>query len=236
MKAILVPVKDLRRAKQRLAPELSQAERTELAEAMFDDFCVSVAQVRCVDKIFMATNYEPAIERARALGWEVLRESSQESESASVDAASRICAGRGVISLARLPIDLPLIAPADIDEIFAAASGAPSAVIVPSRSGTGTNALLRTPPTLFASFFGPNSFPKHCREAERCGAQLTVLRNERLELDVDDWEDLQYLASRPDLPRATKRWLRRAGLLPAALAAAAPGYSHRPYTDGALEE
>jgi len=235
VKALLIPVKDLRKAKQRLAPTLSQPQRTALAEAMFDDFCASVAQIRCVDRIFVATNYEPAIERASAFGWDVLRETSQESESASVDAASRICAGHGITSLARLPIDLPLVTPADIEQLFVAARPAPSAVIVPSRSGTGTNALLRTPPTLFSSFFGPNSFPKHTREAERCGAELAVLRNERLELDVDDWDDLQVLALRPDLPSASRGWLAR-GLLPQALAASAAAYSLRAYPGDALEE
>ncbi len=236
MKAILIPVKNLRNAKQRLAPVLSQAERTALAAAMFDDFCASVAQIRCADQIFVATNYEPAIDRACELGWEVLRETSQESESASVDAASRICAARGVTSLARLPIDLPLVTPADIAQMFAAALAGPSTVIVPSRSGTGTNALLRTPPTLFPSFFGPNSFPKHSQAARRNGAQLIVLRNERLELDVDDWDDLQFLASKPDLPPATQAWLARAGLLPQSQPAAAATYSLRTYAGDSIEE
>jgi 2-phospho-L-lactate/phosphoenolpyruvate guanylyltransferase len=236
VKALLIPVKDLRNAKQRLAPVLSQSDRTGLAMAMFDDVCVSVAQVRCVDRIFVVTNFEPAIDRVIASGWEVIREISQESESASVDAASRICAARGVTSLARLPIDLPLITPDDIEQIFAAAHAAPSAVIVPSRSGTGTNALLRTPPTLFPSFFGTNSCPRHTREAQRCGANLTVLRNERLELDVDDWDDLQCLATRSDLPPATRKWLARAGLLPSVLAAAASPYSVRACAGDALEK
>lgn len=237
MKALLIPAKDLRNAKQRLAPVLSQPERTALAEAMFEDFCVGIARVRCVDRIFVVTNYDPAIERAIQLGWEVLRETSQESESASVDEASRICADRGVTSLARLPIDLPLVTASDVELLFAAALPAPSAAIVPSRSGTGTNALLRTPPTLFRSCFGPNSFPKHSHEAERSGAKLIVLRNERLELDVDDWDDLQVLASRSDLPPATRRWLARAGLLPSAIAAGASAPSLRAaYAGDAVEE
>jgi 2-phospho-L-lactate/phosphoenolpyruvate guanylyltransferase len=236
MKGLLIPVKDLRNAKQRLAPALPQSERTALAEAMFDDFCASVGRIHCVDQIFVITSYEPAIERAHALGWEVLRETSQESESASVDAASRICAERGITSLARVPIDLPLVTPADIEQIFAAAWPAPSAVIVPSRSGTGTNALLRTPPALFPSRFGPNSFPKHSREAEQCGAELAVLRNEHLELDVDDWDDLQLLASRSDLPPATRGWLRSAGLLPSAIAAGASAYLICTNLGDAIEE
>ena len=236
MKALLIPVKDLRNAKQRLAAELSQADRTALAEAMFDDFCASVAQIRSVDCIFMITNYDPAIDRASSLGWKVLRETTQESESASVDAASRICAERGVTFLARVPIDLPLVTAQDIEQIFVAARQGPSAVIVPSRSGKGTNALLRTPPPLFPSRFGPNSFSKHTREAELAGAELIVLRNEHLELDVDDWDDLQVLAMRSDLPPATRNWMARAGLLPSALAASASASAVRTNSGGAREE
>jgi 2-phospho-L-lactate guanylyltransferase len=212
MKALLIPVKDLTRAKQRLAPWLSQADRTALAEAMFEDFCAAATKARAMDRVFLISSFEPAIQRAEHYGWEILRETSQESESASVVAASRICAGRGVTSLARVPIDLPLITAADIDLIFAHIRSAPSAVIVPSRSGTGTNTLLRTPPALFRSHFGPNSFPKHLRETEKLGAECVILRNERLELDVDDWDDLEMLAARPDVSGATKRWLDRAGL------------------------
>ncbi|MGB9403892.1 MAG: 2-phospho-L-lactate guanylyltransferase [Candidatus Acidiferrales bacterium] len=212
MKALLIPVKDLTKAKQRLAPWFSQSDRTAIAEAMFDDFCAAVEPARGMDRIFLISSYEPAIERARHFGWEVLRENSQESESASVDAASRICAERGVTALARVPIDLPLIRAEDIEAIFAQARPAPSMLIVPSRCGTGTNTLLRIPPALFPSHFGPNSYPKHLHEAERCGAECVILRNERLELDVDDWDDLQALATRDDLPASTGRWLERAGI------------------------
>src|ERR1700733_1549940 len=234
MKALLIPVKDLRNAQQRLAPWLSQSDRTELAEAMFDDFCAAVVRARGMDRIFLISNYEPAIDRAQKFGWDVIRETQQHSESASVDAASRICAGRGVTSLARLPIDLPLTTPDDITSIFEAMRPAPSAAIVPSRSGTGTNMLLRTPPPLFPSHFGPNSFPKHLAEAKQCGAECIVLRNERLELDVDDLDDLHVLTARADLPGATRRWLERAGFRNAAKTAgnAIPYETARPAGEG----
>jgi 2-phospho-L-lactate/phosphoenolpyruvate guanylyltransferase len=212
MKALLIPVKNLSHAKQRLAPWLSQSDRTALAEAMLEDFCGVVARTRGMDRIFLVSDYEPAIARAEANGWEVIRETQQESESASVDAASKFCAGQGVTSLARVPIDLPLLTPDDIRSILEAAQPAPSMVIAPSRSGTGTNALLRTPPTLFPSHFGPNSFSKHMAEATQCAAGCVILRNERIELDIDDWEDLQVLAARTDLPPAIARWIVRMGI------------------------
>jgi 2-phospho-L-lactate guanylyltransferase len=139
----------------------------------------------------------------------VLREETQISESASVDAASRWCEAHGVTSLLRLPIDLPLLEPDDVQWLLDHARPGPSMAIVASRDGTGTNALLRTPPTLFPSHFGENSFPKHLAEARQCGAHCTVLRNPRLEMDLDDESDLQAYLSRPGPGNATRKWLER---------------------------
>src|SRR6266550_3800920 len=104
MRALLLPVKDLRYAKQRLAPFLNAAEQN---------------------------------------GWDLLREDRQISESFSVDYASMQCAKRGVTALLRLPLDIPLVQSSDIDELLAVECAAPGLVIVPSRDGTGTNAILR---------------------------------------------------------------------------------------------
>jgi 2-phospho-L-lactate guanylyltransferase len=209
MRALLIPVKDLRQAKQRLAAMFTPEERNELAEAMLEDFCTVVDAGRGGDKVVLVSSYEPAIERARARGWEVLREETQISESASVDAASQWCEGQGVTSLLRLPIDLPLLQPDDVQWLLGHACPGPSMTIVPSRDGTGTNALLRTPPTLFPSHFGENSFPKHLAEARQRGAHCTVLRHPRLEMDLDDESDLREYLSRPGPANATRKWLER---------------------------
>jgi 2-phospho-L-lactate/phosphoenolpyruvate guanylyltransferase len=213
MRALLLPIKDLRHAKQRLAPLLSPEERFALAQAMLADTIRAVRGVRRADKIFVVTNYFPAMQAAEANGWELLREEQQISESVSVDAASQLCAERGVTSLLRLPLDVPLVQPSDIDELLAETCAAPAVVIVPSRDGTGTNAILRTPPAVFPSNFGAGSFAKHCGEAERAGAQIVVRRNARLEMDVDDEADLRVLARHDLHGTQTGAWLERSGLM-----------------------
>jgi len=92
MRALLLPIKDLRQAKQRLAPLLNPDERFGLAQAMLADTIRAVRAVQRADKIFVVTNYVPAIQAAKENGWELLREEQQISESVSVDAASRHCA------------------------------------------------------------------------------------------------------------------------------------------------
>ena len=113
----------------------------------------------------------------------------------------------------RLPLDVPLVHANDIDELLETDCAAPALVIVPSRDGTGTNAILRTPPALFPSHFGTGSFAKHCGEAERVGAQIVVRRNARLEMDVDDEADLRALSCQDLRGTETGVWLERSGLM-----------------------
>ncbi len=212
MPALLLPVKDLNNAKKRLMGVLTPEERFALAEAMLADTIRAVRGVELAEKIFVVTNYEPAMRVAQENGWEILREERQISESDSVDAASRICEDRGVTALLRVPLDVPLVQASDIDELLAVECEAPALVIVPSRDGLGTNAILRMPPTLFPSHFGEGSYAKHVGEAERVGARVILRRNTRLEMDVDDEADLRVLLKYDLSGTATGRWLRESGV------------------------
>jgi 2-phospho-L-lactate guanylyltransferase len=193
MKALLIPLKDPANAKSRLAGLLSADERHRLAWAMFEDVSHAVSATTRPDHVVLVSSFEPAIERARSLGWEVLVEQSQESESASVDWASRVLAERGFDTVMRLPADLPLIEARDIDELISIELRAPAAVLVPSREGTGTNAIIRVPPDLFPSRFGPNSLGLHKQEAAQVGAVCLVVSSERIALDIDEPSDLKLL-------------------------------------------
>jgi 2-phospho-L-lactate guanylyltransferase len=212
MRAILLPIKDLGNAKQRLAGVLTPKERFELAQTMLTDTVRAILGVKQAERIFVVTNWPPARQIAETNGWEVLWEEQQISESYSVDAASRACSARGVTKLLRVPLDIPLVRSADIDELLAIECRSKAVVLVSSRDGTGTNAILRCPPTLFPSHFGQGSFAKHCAEAERRGAQIIVCRNARLEMDVDDGDDLSVLIGKNSSDTATGWWLRESGV------------------------
>src|SRR6267154_2719805 len=213
MRALLLPVKNLRQAKQRLSPFLNADERFGLAQAMLADTVRAVRGVREAEKIFVVTNYIPAMEAAEQNGWELLRVDRQISESFSVDYASMQCAKRGITALLRLPLDVPLAQSSDIDELLAVECAAPALVIVPSRDGAGTNAILRMPPTLFPSHFGSGSFAKHCEEARSAGARVIVRRSARLEMDVDDQADLRALLQQDLSGTQTGAWLGQNGIL-----------------------
>lgn len=193
MKYILIPVKDLSRAKQRLAALLSQPARTALAQLLMERTFAQAAGTTGCDGVAVVTNYAPAIDLAQHYGFAVIRESEQISESASVDYGSKVLAERGVLSVLRLPIDLPLIETADIEMLLSHIRTHPSVLLVPSRDGTGTNAIARTPPALFPSHFGPGSLAAHQAEAVRLAVDLATIIVPRIALDVDDPGDVAYV-------------------------------------------
>ena len=193
MRYILIPVKDLSRAKQRLAALMTQEERTRLAWVMLEGTFAAAARVRSADRIAVVTLYRPVIDLAQRYGMEVISEAEQVSESVSVDFGSREARRRGASAVLRLPIDLPLIATEDIEAILSHDGPSPSVVIVPSRDGTGTNAILRRPADLFPSHFGPGSLAKHLQEAQQAQARCEVIHLPRIALDIDDPSDVAAL-------------------------------------------
>ena len=170
-----------------------EEERRQFAWAMFEDVSGAIVSARKPDSVVMVSSFTAAIERARKLGWDVLIEESQTSESASVDWASRILSERGFDTVMRLPADLPLVRAEDIDELLSIELDSPGALLVPSREGTGTNTIIRTPPTLFPSRFGPNSLKLHTQEAARVGVVCVIANNARIALDIDEPADVELL-------------------------------------------
>jgi 2-phospho-L-lactate guanylyltransferase len=206
MKAVVIPVKTFANAKSRLAGYLKPNERAGLAKAFCLDLFATIAKVRGMDAVFVISNEARALEWARQNGWHTLMESQQVSEAMSVDFACRHCETLGVKALLRIPTDVPLLRSEDVEEIFAALDNAPSCVMAPSRDGTGTNALLRSPPRAFPSFFGKDSMASHRDAALAAGVTVKIIRNPRIELDVDEPADLELLRGCLGADTHTGRW------------------------------
>lgn len=194
--AVLVPVKDLTRAKSRLSPVLSLEERRELAWLLLQGTLRAIAAAETGGPRFVVTSYAPAVALAGELGFAVIEEAQQRSESDSVDAASAELERRGLAGVLRIPLDLPLLAPGDLAPVLAAARSGASAVLVPARDRLGTNALYRSPPSLFPSQFGPDSLNLHERAARAAAADVRVLPIEGFALDIDDPADVAELLGR----------------------------------------
>jgi 2-phospho-L-lactate/phosphoenolpyruvate guanylyltransferase len=197
---ILVPVKNLKHAKQRLSALLTPLDRQALAAAMLEDVLRALAACSHISKIALVTGDPAAIRLAQQYSFEVIVDRENLGESEAVAMATRVCDGRGERETLVLPADIPLVTPAEIQGIFLAAP-AEGTVIVPSRDDRGSNAVLRRPAALFPLNFGDDSFQPHLRAAQFTGKPCVVLRAEGIALDVDRPADLKTLVARPGSTR-----------------------------------
>ena len=197
---ILIPVKCLSNAKQRLGDVLGQHTRTELAQAMLEDVLQAVTEYGRED-VSLVTSDPFALEQAEMHGFAVIIDSSESSETNAIEMATRTCASRGVNRTLVVPGDIPLIEAEDFAAIseFAPETGS---VLVPSADKRGSNAVLRAPCDLFPLRFGNDSFQPHLQSAIATDKTCVVLSLPRIGLDVDNAEDLHNLAAYPGNKRA----------------------------------
>jgi 2-phospho-L-lactate/phosphoenolpyruvate guanylyltransferase len=193
----LLPVKDPRNAKQRLVGFLSPEGREALARLLYRQTIAALLRASGIDRVVVVTSDAEIAAHARRRGAYVLEEQQQLSHSASADAACRRVMEMGAKTALLVPIDVPLVAPADFESLAAVgACGCRGVVIVPSADGTGTNALARTPPDVIPSCFGPGSFQTHLEQARARGVPAEVLRLPGLMFDIDTPQDVAGLLER----------------------------------------
>jgi 2-phospho-L-lactate guanylyltransferase len=204
---ILVPVKNLATAKQRLAAVLDQPARTELAQAMLRDVVAALAAWPRSPSRALVTSDPFARELAKEYDFEIIPDPANAGETAAIELATRFAVVRGSDSTLVIPADIPLIQASDLDQILAYAP-AEGAVLAPAADGRGTNAAYRRPPDLFPLRFGNDSFKPHVAAAEATGKPCVVLQLPSIAVDVDNPEDLRRVLKHPG-ETLTQSLLRR---------------------------
>jgi 2-phospho-L-lactate/phosphoenolpyruvate guanylyltransferase len=190
----VLPIKGFPDAKQRLAEELSPGPRRALAEAMFADVLVALRRSRAVEQMLVVSDDNSAQEIGAGYGALVLDDERQ-GHSEAAQLAIRSALEKGIERVVLIPGDCPLLDPAELDGLLARPAPARSALIVPDRHGTGTNALLLRPPDALTPAFGPDSCRRHAEQARLAGTEHEVVEVPSLALDIDTPEDLQELIS-----------------------------------------
>ena len=208
----ILPLKSFRDAKQRLEIGLDAPTRRALAEAMFSDVLVALRRARGVHAILVVTTDRNAQRIAGAYGARLLDENDRGHNYA---AASGIlmAINEQIDRVLLVPGDCPALDPVELDSLLARQDPAPSALIVPDRHRTGTNALLLSPPGSIEPSFGPGSCERHVRAAHAAGIHHDVVDVSTLALDVDTLEDLnalrEFLGGRHGGAAHTRGMLRR---------------------------
>jgi 2-phospho-L-lactate guanylyltransferase len=190
----VVPVKELDRAKERLAPRLSSELRRALMLAMLEDVLAALAVTPELAGMAVVT-VDPAARRlAMRYDARIIETGARDGHTGAVAAAARLLVREGEPGMLTVPGDIPLITPDEITQMLAAHRPAPAFTIAPSRDERGSNAVICSPPDAVPLRFGEDSFFPHLRAAEVCGIRPTVLRLPGIALDVDTPEDLAAFA------------------------------------------
>lgn len=187
----VVPVKDLRGTKSRLAPVLNPGARAGLTlymmgrvvaalrEAGVEDVCV-VSPDRIVLNEAHRRGAIPLIQESRGLN-----PALEEGRGRALDL--------GASTLLVLPADLPLLDAEDVRAVLEEAGEGPSVVISPDGARSGTNALLIQPPDALPFAFGPDSFEAHLEAARTRSLDVRVCERCHLAFDLDTAGDLARL-------------------------------------------
>ena len=189
MNAGLLPIKSPTRAKQRLAPGLSDAAHREITEALLEDaldFCGRTNEIRW----WVISDDENVRTRAQDRGLDAVAD-----EGIGLNEAIRVgidtVEAKGAASVIVIPGDVPLAQPEDADDLLD--TGAFSEVVVVPSSDGGTNGLYFDLPTAMEPRFGPDSLRAHVEEAQRLGLRCSILDLPRVALDLDTVEDARLL-------------------------------------------
>lgn len=196
MNLAVLPVKSPADSLTRLAGLLSPYEREELTWKLFRRALQILRAVPRLDELIVVSIDQVVLDVARAAGARTLREPDQVSHSHSAERGIEMALGLGAKTVLSAAIDLPLATSIEYEELLetSAQLSSPSLIVVPSLDGTGTNALVRTPPDVIASAFGPGSFVRHEAAGISAGAQVRTMRPPGIVLDLDTPEDLLAIA------------------------------------------
>ncbi len=185
----ILPLKRLQDAKHRLREELDPAPRRALVEAMFSDVLVALRRSARVDEVLVVSSDHGVQRIAGGYGAMVADDADEGHNTAARRGISR-ARELGIDRALLVPGDCPLLDPAELDALLAEAVEPPSVLVVPDRHGTGTNALVLTPPHALAPSFGPGSHRRHHEEATAAGVTARTVEVPSLALDIDTPDDL----------------------------------------------
>jgi 2-phospho-L-lactate guanylyltransferase len=186
----VIPVKPLARAKSRLARALKAPTRAALVRSIFSRTLDVIAQVNRIDGAIVVSRDLTILELARQRNAIALMETDSGLNPAITQGA-QWAAQHHARSVIVIPVDLPLITPADLAEMINRAEEERCIVIAPDRHEDGTNVLLVRPPDAIHFSYGPASFQAHRAQAIERGLIAHEYRSPGAGFDIDVPDDLE---------------------------------------------
>ena len=193
---VILPVKPFDDAKERLATGLSPAQRQLIARAMVTDVFAALARAKKVDAV-VVVSAEPAIAEIAGEVADVVIADDRTGHSDAASAGVAWAIEHGYDRVVMLPGDCPLLDAVALDELIERTwLDKIEFAVIPDRMGTGTNALVISPPDAIEPSFGPGSRQRHIAIGLSAGRRVAEHEVPSLALDLDTADDLLELAER----------------------------------------
>ena len=194
----LLPLKDLVRAKTRLAGLLAPSERRALAQAMVEDVLGALTACSQLEGVLLVTDDPAGPLLAAQYGVQLLEESELGCHGLNpiISAGCDHLVGLGAESIMVVHSDLPLLGAEDLDLLLARfREPGVDIVLSPDRACGGTNVMLFAASARPVFCYGPDSCEAHSRSALDLGLRLQLEPLENVSLDVDEPADLLALCA-----------------------------------------
>jgi 2-phospho-L-lactate/phosphoenolpyruvate guanylyltransferase len=186
---VIVLIKDLDSAKQRLGKVLDPKARRALAHRNAER---AIRAAASGDKRLVVAGSAEVAAIAEGLGADALLEPRMEGQNVAAKRGIAHAMKMGAGAVLLLSSDLPLVTPKAVKELLNAAGlvPPPAAVAVPALGRGGTNALYLNPPNAISLHFGADSLAAFRRDAEARGVNFAIHKSEAMALDLDEPADL----------------------------------------------
>jgi 2-phospho-L-lactate guanylyltransferase len=189
----LLPIKAFSKAKSRLKTVLTAGQCAELARHMATDVIAALRDTAAIDGITIVADGREALDFATAAGCDVIPDDPVLGLSGNLGIAAGQLQDAHIETVFIVPGDLPLLRPADLEQMFAQHSGGLS--LCEARRDGGTNALVISPPAAITFAFGERSAERHLTAARAAGLAATTINIAAFDQDIDTPEDVHWLCS-----------------------------------------
>ena len=201
--AAIIPVKTFSKAKTRLG--LSAEKKEKICEIMLEEILYTLSISPLIDKIIIVTKDEKALEISKKYNTVHISDNNESGVNNAVALADNYLLENGFDASIVFPQDIPYIKTQDIEFILKFKTDSRFVIVVPSRRFDGTNALVRMPINLMKTHYDEDSYKIHMSTAKATTRDVSLVFAKRIMLDVDNFEDLQFLLTQNEKPGFAKK-------------------------------
>ena len=187
---MIIPVKSFQKSKTRL--HLSEEKTVGICRLLLEEVIKTVSESKLIHEIIIVTNEEGISDIIEKYNCKKIQDKYESSVNDAVGLAEKYLIENKFTHSIVLPLDVPFFYSEDLEKLLNFSSEK-SVVIIPSRHFDGTNVLLRAPINSMKPRYDEGSYIFQVESAKNFDVKITIGLINRLMLDIDNIEDLDFV-------------------------------------------